>query len=114
MIDVINFYKVSSLENTKKFYGEWLEFDLYKDQGKCLIYDVGFGKLGFCTHFPKEASGCITFVFEDRQKVDKYYNLLKEKCVLEVPSYNEFFKIYHFFATDLNGLKVEFQCFEEE
>lgn len=113
MIDLINFYRVKDIEKTRYFYSEVLAFSLYKDQGKCLIFDTGHGKLGFCTHFPDEVSKstCITFVYESKEAVDTLYGVLKGYKTLEAPTTNEYFKIYHFFVTDPNGLKLEFQCF---
>ena len=108
--DLINFYRVENLEKTREFYTE-MGLPLYKDQGKCLIFDAGFGKLGFCNHFPNKVSDqtCITFVYDSREAVDKMF----EKLGGETPSYNEYFKIYHFFVLDPNGIKLEFQVFEE-
>jgi len=113
MIDLINFYRVKDIEKTRHFYSEVLGLLLYKDQGKCLIFDTGQGKLGFCTHFPDEISksSCITFVYESKEAVDAVFEVLKTDKVIEVPSTNEYFKIYHFFVNDPNGLKLEFQYF---
>jgi len=115
--DLINFYRVEDLQATRKFYGELLNFPLFKDQGKCLIYDLSHGKLGFCSHFPSEtaSSSCITLVFSSREAVDKIYESLRDASIVihEKPSYNAYFKIYHFFCEDPNGLKIECQVFEE-
>jgi len=114
MIDLINFYRVKDLDATREFYGHLLGFKLYKDQGKCLIFDTGVGKLGFCNHFPEEKSknSCITFVYTSMDEVDEIYKRLTSLCTIE-PELNEYFKIYHFFINDPNGLKLEFQCFLE-
>lgn len=117
MIDVINFYKVESLEKVKDFYEKILGFKLYKDQGKCLIYDVHYGKLGFCVHFPEASSeSCLTFVYKTKKEVDEKYKLLLKSSVeiKHPPKTNEGFKIYHFFVKDFNGLTLEFQSFIEE
>lgn len=114
MLDCIHFYKVDSLENTRIFYGDKLNLNLYKDQGKCLIYDTGHGKIGFCNHFPNSnmQSNCITFVFKDHVEVDYWYKkLVKMGLEIESPLTNEIFNIYHFFTVDPNNIKLEFQCF---
>lgn len=114
MKDVIHFYRVKDLEKVKLFYEEIMDFSLYKDQKKCLIYDVKFGKIGFCEHFPEHENTqtCITFVDKNKAEVEQKYLLLKsKKIVVEKPKENEKFKIYHFFAEDFNGLKLEFQTF---
>jgi catechol 2,3-dioxygenase-like lactoylglutathione lyase family enzyme len=69
MMDVIHFYRTKDLKETHRFYHDILGFELYKDQGKCLIYDVKIGKIGFCTHFPEEGTGCITFVFDSKKRL---------------------------------------------
>ncbi|MCH4888508.1 VOC family protein [Acidaminobacter sp. JC074] len=108
--DLINFYRVEDLEKTRTFYTK-MGLKLYKDQGKCLIFDAGFGKLGFCNHFPSKVSDqtCITFVYDSRQAVDEMAKILGG----DPPTYNDYFKIYHFFLNDPNGIKLEFQVFEE-
>ncbi len=115
MIDAIHFYKTYDLENVKKFYGDVLNLKLYKDQGKCLIYDMnGHGKIGFCTHHPKVEpnSTCITFVYERRIDVEKMYNHVKSRALdVTKPTLNDVFKIYHFYCKDLDGHTLEFQTF---
>jgi len=114
MKDLINFYRVKNLEITKAFYQDIMGFEIYKDQGKCLIYDMHFGKLGFCVHFPEEAANnsCITFVYDSKEEVDKLYKKFNE-CGYKpsLPEKNKYFKIYHFFLNDPNGLKIECQVF---
>lgn len=114
MIDLINFYRVRDLKVTRDFYENVLGFELYKDQGKCLIFDTMFGKLGFCSHFPEEESksSCITFVFSSKQEVDEIFKKIENQCTSK-PELNEYFQIYHFFINDPNGLKLEFQHFLE-
>jgi extradiol dioxygenase family protein len=115
MKDLIHFYRVNDLSTIKSFYEDLLHLSLYKDQGKCLIYDThGFGKIGFCTHFPAQElnQSCITFVYETRHEVDLMFTLLsKNQFKPEQPSYNKEFKVYHFFTRDPNHLQLEFQAF---
>lgn len=104
------------MDLTRDFYENTLGLKIYKDQGKCIIYTVeGFGKLGFCSHFPETQSNssCITFVYDCIEDIDNMYNKFLDKSVsVEAkPERNEYFKIYHFFLVDPNGLKLEFQCF---
>ncbi len=118
MIDVVHFYKVDNLDNVRAFYEKVLGLSLYKDQGKCLIYDLnGFGKIGFCTHHPKGKSetSCITFVFSSRGAVDAMHKTLSETLETNIkkPTFNETFGIYHFFVHDYEGLLLEFQVFEK-
>lgn len=112
---MINFYRVTDLDKTREFYEELLGFKLYKDQGKCLIYDTVYGKIGFCSHFPQEESksSCITFVYGSKSGVDDMYDKLKKYDGISSLTTNDYFKIYHFFVLDPNGLKLEFQYFLE-
>lgn len=115
MIDAIHFYRTYDLEDVKKFYGDVLDLKLYKDQGKCLIYDMkGHGKIGFCTHHPKVMpnSSCITFVYERKIEVERMYEHLKTRAKeISQPKMNDAFKIYHFFCKDPSGHTLEFQTF---
>lgn len=114
MKDLIHFYRVEDLKKARQFYQELLGFTLYKDQGKCLIFDThGFGKIGFCIHHPKEKNTdtCITFVYETKEEVDQMYKKLEGVLVCEKPHENKDFHIYQFFAKDPNGLTLEFQQF---
>ncbi len=115
MIDVIHFYQADDLSLVRKFYGDILRLPLYKDQGKCLIYCLHHhGKIGFCTHHPKHNNDatCITFVYQNKDEVDKMYDYLKDFVDhIEAPSTNQTFHIYHFFVKDFNGHTVEFQTF---
>jgi len=112
MNDLINFYRVEDLEKTRQFYSGVLNLPLYKDQGKCLIFDTYHGKLGLCSHFPEEISqsSCITFVYDSVKSVDEMYNKLSGYAE-HAPVENTVFRIYHFFIMDPNGLKLEFQSF---
>lgn len=114
MKEVIHFYKVDDLKKAKELYQDILGFTLDKDQGLCHIYDLNhLGKIGFCTHHPKQKndSSCITFVYESKTEVDHMYEKLKHLLVCEKPHVNTTFHIYQFFAKDPNGLTLEFQMF---
>lgn len=48
---MITFLGTEDLEKTRKFYTEYLGFNLYKNQEKCQIYEApGGGMIGFCSH----------------------------------------------------------------
>jgi len=114
MDDLLHFYRVDDLHEAKEFYQKVLNFRLYKDQGKCLIFDTnGFGKIGFCIHHPKQKNHatCITFVYKTKEEVDAMYERLKNMLSCEEPHENKEFHIYQFFAKDPNGLTLEFQQF---
>ena len=115
MKDLIHFYRVDDLTKVRYFYEEMLGLTLYKDQKKCLIYDVfGLGKIGFCTHHPAQKNDhtCITFVYKTKEEVNEQFDKLKQLGLNpEEPSTNKTFNIYHFFVKDPLGLNLEFQVF---
>lgn len=113
---LITFLGTQDLEKTHDFYAGLLGLVLYKDQGVCRVYELRPGAyIGFCTHHPtvpQELSPIITLLTED---VDRVYRLLLEAGapVERPPGPNPGFRIYHFFARDPNGYKVEVQRFED-
>lgn len=115
MKDMIHFYPTRDLSKIKHVYGTGLGLELYKDQGKCLIFDAhGHGMIGFCVHHPKNppSSTCVTFVMEDKETVDQTFEQFRS--VLEVihkPKLNEAFKLYHAFLKDFEGRDIEIQTF---
>ncbi|MFN7173079.1 MAG: VOC family protein [Fimbriimonadaceae bacterium] len=112
----ITFYPVSDLARTRQFYGERLGLTLKLDQGRCLIYQVSAsGYFGFC-ECPgveaQDASPIMTFVC---QQVDEVFEEWSAQGVEteEAPKLNEKFQIYHFFARDPDGYRLEVQRFED-
>ncbi len=111
---LVPFFGVSDLERTHHFYGETLGLPLYKDQGVCRIYEVIPGAyVGFCSHHPAvppEFSPMITLL---TPSVDQAHRQLVEAGVAVdgEPRVNPRFNIYHFFARDPDGYKVEIQRF---
>ncbi len=111
---LVAFLPTSDLEATHIFYHQILGMPLHKDQGKCRIYQVGNDSyVGFCTHFPQSnTDGMIITLLTD--EVDEKYKKLSAHSEITVespPQKNEQFKIYHFYARDPNGYKVEIQKF---
>lgn len=115
MSSFIAFYRTEDLIATRHFYEELLELKLVKDQEVCLIFETSStAAIGFCTHHPKDPTtgACLTFVFESTTDVDAWHTKLSDKGLNPTPTtYNERFKIYHFFVRDPNQYMVEFQVF---
>ena len=111
----ISFYKTDNLHLTRAFYEGTLGLKLIKDQTHCHIYELtATSAIGFCTHHPKNktSDACLTFVFEVRESVDRWYQTLQRKGLNPTqPKVSERFKIYHFFVRDPNDYMVEFQLF---
>lgn len=112
--DFILFLATDDLKRTDDFYRNVLDLELYKDQGKCMIYRINKGAaIGFCTHIAKnlnEKSPILTLIVDD---VDRLYKEIKAKGIetLDIPKENKEFNIYHFFLKDNNGYTIEIQKF---
>lgn len=112
---VIPFYPCRDLEATRDFYGRDLGLGIERDQGSCLIFRAGRGYLGFCQHesaLPDHPGLILTLVLGD---VDGAYRRLQRLAVETEgpPRTNERFGIYHFFARDPDGYRLEVQRFLE-
>lgn len=115
-MDSISFLPCTSLVETDSFYQGLLGLSLTLDQGSCRIYRVNEGAFwGFCEHLEPLSnphSVILTIVNED---VEGWFERLSGLGV-EVdgePRMNEKFGIFHFFAKDPNGYRVEIQRFSD-
>lgn len=121
------FLPVPSLEAQHDFYHGVLQMELALDQGVCRIYRAREGSFfGFCSQSGVVAqSGAVanasdvvtdgpilTLVSDD---VDAWYDhcLARGARVDGPPRLNERYQIYHFFAFDPAGYRVEVQRFED-
>lgn len=113
---LIAFLNSADLVATAAFYEGCLGLPLALDQGDCLIYRVGQDSyLGFCGHglngSHEAPSGVIlTLVADD---VDAWHGRLAAAGVdvVQEPTVNPGFKIYHCLVRDPNGYLVEIQRF---
>jgi len=109
----IGFYPCRDLSATTAFYGQ-LGLTLARDQGSCVIFRVAAGAyLGFCEHdrpSPEHPGLILTLLLDD---VDAAYRRLSELSAETEgpPQVNERFGIYHFFARDPEGYRLEVQRF---
>jgi catechol 2,3-dioxygenase-like lactoylglutathione lyase family enzyme len=112
---LIAFYPCHDLEATRNFYERDLCLPLVRDQGSCLIFGVTkHAYLGFCQHdsVPEHRGLIITLLTDD---VDGFYHRLR-KLGIETeaaPKQNDTYRIYHFFALDPDGYRVEVQRFTQ-
>ncbi len=117
----IVFLPVPSLEDQHAFYHGVLQMELALDQGVCRIYRAREGSFfGFCKQSgatvatPQVVTDgpILTLVSED---VDGWYEhcLAHEVKVDGPPRLNPKYLIYHFFAFDPAGYRVEVQRFED-
>jgi predicted enzyme related to lactoylglutathione lyase len=110
---LIPFYPCRNLTETRAFYESAVGLRLERDQGSCVIYHVGGGYLGFCEHlsFVADSGVIITLVTDD---VDGYYRHFSTLGIpIEAaPKHNPRYGIYHFFARDPSGYRLEVQRFD--
>lgn len=110
----ITFLPTADLAACAQFYETVLLLPLVVDQGTCRIYQVaGGGYLGFCRSDsapPADDRLILTFVCED---VDSWHARLTAQGVATdgPPRENEQYQIYHFFARDPDGYRLEVQRF---
>lgn len=117
----ITFLPTPNLALQKEFYVDTLGMEFVLDQGVCHLYRAREGSFfGFCerpsTVVPQHETvidgPILTLV---SQEVDAWF----DHCVREgvrvdgAPRLNEKYLIYHFFAFDPSGYRVEIQRFED-
>ena len=109
----ITFLPCKNLDETEKFYVEFLGFKKVTDQGSCRIYQsTSNAFLGFCLkqNVPSSEGTILTLITED---VDLWAQQIEEHgWPIEVaPRINERFQIYQCFLRDPNGHLIEIQRF---
>jgi len=112
---LVVFFDVEDLVRTMHFYEEIIGLELALDQGSCRIYQVaGQGFIGFCQAPDKSQADNVILTFVTRE-VDAWGEYLKAQGVPieKAPSHNPKFNIYHFFAQDPDGYRLEFQTFRD-
>lgn len=113
----ITFLPTCDLGDTREFYQNALGLELALDQGSCLIFRVvGGGFWGFCQSTIDLASPERTILTLVTNDVDGWHTSLVERGVAvdAPPRVNPQYQIYHFFAADPNGYRIEVQRFLDE
>lgn len=109
----IPFYPVHDLAATRDFYHREVGLELEREEARCLIFRAAGGHLGFCLFdgpLPDHEALTLSLVAED---VDLLYQRLRQLGVdtEQPPRRNEHYQVYHFFARDPDGYRVEFRRF---
>ena len=104
------FFATVRLEDLTVFYTQKVGADLWMDQGDCRIFRHGQFLFGFCQREASETCGILTFVYPDRDGVDRMYEVFRDGA-LGAPRENLRYPIYNFFARDPEGRMIEFQFF---
>lgn len=106
----IVFFGSERLEQVVQFYQNSVAADIWLEQPDCTILQFDNMLFGFCERAESETTGTITFVVDDRQRVDAMYEQFGSDARGE-PKKNERYDIYQFFADDPEGRTVEVQTF---
>ncbi len=106
----IVFFSTRQIDILDDFYRRRIGCTLWLEQGGCRIYRHGNFLLGFCQRNRIDTEGIITFFFPTDDDVNRMYQQLKNEAEA-APVYSPRYVIYHFFASDPEGRKVEFQHF---
>ena len=111
----ITFCPVRDITRSGEFWQRIMGLKLVLDQGTCRIFrTVGDAYLGFCQRDDclVDSQIILTIVSDD---VDLWYErLLKAQVVIDhAPLHNPEYSIYHFFARDPDGYRIEIQKFDD-
>lgn len=98
------------IEELRDFYISEVGMHLWLEQADCIVLKHGNLLLGFCQRESADTSGILTFLYEEKHEVDDMFARL-EKLSTTKPVENEKYRIYHFFASDPEGRRIEFQSF---
>jgi nitroreductase len=104
------FLPTPDLRSSVSFFTSKLDMDLWLDQDDCAILQHGNLLLGFCERPGGSFEGIITIFYETREEIDAAYQALGNLAE-EPPQENKAYRIYHFFARDPEGRRLEFQTF---
>jgi len=114
------FFPCVGIDEMEEFYHHRLGLSVFQKKGKSIIFDTGYGYLGFVEYEdgrPLATGMCISFNCENREAVDRVYRALAEPDGgdgMTIPRRHPQFPVYSFFLKDPNGYTVEFQKMENE
>lgn len=107
----MTFLGTECLDKVCKFYKSRVGMSVWLEQADCTVLKHGNLLLGFCRRKEPDTSGIITFLYERKEDVDRIYEHVGAEVSETKPAVNEKYGIYHFFASDPEGRRIEFQCF---
>jgi hypothetical protein len=106
----ITFIRTTMIDTLKDFYLNEVGCELWLDQGGCAIFQHGNQLFGFCEAAEAELEGLLTFFYTNTKMVDYMYGKLNHLADTP-PMKNPKYRIYHFYAHDPEGRRIEFQVF---
>jgi hypothetical protein len=107
------FFRTEQREQVVEWYTETVEADVWLEQPGCTILEFDGFRFGFCDGEATETDGILTFVYPERDGVDRLHDSVGD-AAREDPHVNEKYEIYQFFADDPDGRTAEFQTFLHE
>lgn len=113
MESMVVFYPCLNINTTTRFYLDVIGLKIFQDQGSCIIFDTGYGYLGFCEYEDHQLATktCISFNLKDVKAVNQKYEEFKKIGDFDFtpPKKHPKFEVYSFFMKDPNGYTLEFQ-----
>ena len=106
----IVFLGTKDLDGMKEFYTREVGMEVWLEQAECFILKHGNLLLGFCKREEPDLQGIVTIFYETNEEVDRMYPKFGDTAE-GIPKVNERYRIYHFFARDPEGRRLEFQRF---
>lgn len=106
----IVFLRTAQFDAVRAFYTQRVGMVVWLEQPDIVILRHGNLLVGFHRQPAPDRDGLLTFFYETRDAVDAIFDQLRDIATSE-PKENARYRIYHFFATDPEGRKIEFQHF---
>ncbi len=106
----IVFLRTAQFERVREFYTQRVGMVIWLEQPQIAILRHGNLLVGFHHQPAPDRDGLLTFFYEHREDVDAMYAKLRDIATSE-PRENARYRIYHFYGTDPEGRRLEFQHF---
>ncbi len=106
----IVFLRTGRFDQVREFYTRRVGMKVWLEQPDIAILRHGNLLVGFHRQPVSDRDGLLTFFYASRQEVDEMYAQLRD-IATSAPQENAKYRIYHFFGTDPEGRKIEFQHF---
>jgi len=109
------FFPCKDIKETSRYYSDVLKLPVYKDLGKTVWFDCGYGYIAFVEYSdgrPMASGACISFNMSSIEEVDKAYDHISQSGVIGLkgaPQKHPIFPVYSFFFSDPNGYTLECQ-----
>ena len=106
----IVFLRTVKFDEVRAFYIERVGMTVWLEQPGIAILRHGNLLVGFHRQPQADLDGLLTFFYETHAEVDEMHAHLRDVAT-GAPKENPKYQIYHFFGTDPEGRKIEFQKF---